>query len=162
MNSQSPLVQLNKQMVIVDECTLNNQSLPTGMFKVAQHVSICKYYSFRNPNRMDSDEDILLLEGIKHIDKKVEKVMGKNNVERKTKVKNNAKDIEKAKKRDRGKKNKEQTKKHIKTRKNPGKDKHAKEAVLKKPAASVAGGFAEKVTKRARRAPSPELLESTD
>jgi len=105
----------------------------------------------------------LLPQGIKHIDKKVEKVMGKNNVQRETKVKNNAKDIEKAKKKkDRDKKNKEQTKKHIKTRKNPGKDKHPQEAVLKKPAASVAGGFVEKVAKRARRAPSPELLESTD
>ena len=47
---------------------------------------------------MDSDEDILLLQGIKHMDKKVKEVMGKNNVERETKVKNNAKNSEKAKK----------------------------------------------------------------
>jgi len=52
----SVTIQLNKQLVIVDECTLNSQSLPTGMFKVAQHVSICKYYSFRNPNSMDADK----------------------------------------------------------------------------------------------------------
>jgi DNA (cytosine-5)-methyltransferase 1 len=112
---------------------------------------------------MDSDEDILLLQGIKHMDKKVKEVMGKNNVERETKVKNNAKNSEKAKKKkDKDKKNMEQTKKHIETRKNHGKDKRPQEAVLKKPAASVAGGFVEKVAKRARRAPSPELLESTD